>query len=215
VLRPFRGVSQFAVLGLSLLVTAATGCSSRPARIRAIAVDPHELSEQFIEQYDTDGNGSLSELELQAFPPIHGARNKYDSDGNGEVSGEELAERFAVIFDPQVGLLPASCRVTHNGRPLSGAEVRFVPPKALDGVLPPATGVSDSAGVAWLRLAPEDLPASFPNSQAAVMRPGIYLVEVTHPDPQIPAQFNAKTTLGKEVFPEVMNGPPLPVALKF
>src|SRR5262245_7847298 len=139
-------------LGLLTLGFAAVGCSSRPARIHAIAIDPGTLSKQVLEQCDADGNGSLSEKELSGMPPVGSSRAKFDTDGNGEVSAEELEARFRLIFDPQVGLLPASCRVTRNGKPLSGAQVRFVPPKILEGVLPAASGVSDAGGTVWLRL---------------------------------------------------------------
>lgn len=201
--------------GILVWGSMMSGCNSRPGRIRAIDVDPATLSRQVIEQCDTDGNGSLSESELQSFPPVGNSRAKFDTDNNGEVSAEELEARFTIIFNPQVGLLPASCRVTRNGKPLSGAEVRFVPPKMLEGVLPTASGVCDAGGTAWMRLAPEDLPKGFPNTQAAVIRPGIYMVEVTHPSIEIPPQYNKQTVLGKEVFSQILNGPPLPIELKF
>jgi hypothetical protein len=137
-----------------------------------------------------------------------------DADGDGELSDAELQRRFSAVFHPQIGLLPARCRVTQNGRPLIGANVRFVPPKVLEGILPPASGVTDTDGTARLRLAPEDMPKNVPNSRMAVMRPGIYLVEVTHPEMSIPAEYNSDTTLGKIVFSEVLNGPPLPIKLE-
>jgi hypothetical protein len=205
-----------AAVGLMCLAIVSCGCSSRPSRIRAVDVDPGALGEAIVEQLDTDANGTLSSSELAPLPPIHDAYAKYDVDGNGEVSLEELEARLTSIFNPQVGLVgAASCVVTRNGRPLPDAEVRFVPPKLLEGLLPPATGVTGRQGVTTLNLAPEDLPSNFPSTRAAVMRPGIYLVEVTHPSIQIPSQYNTKTTLGKEVFGEVLNGPPLPVELKF
>jgi hypothetical protein len=197
------------------MAAVTLGCSSRPSRIQSIDIDPGSLSRQLIAEYDSDGNGTLSAVEIQEVPPIHGSRSKYDSDGNGEISTEELESRLKRIFDPNVGLLPASCRVTRNGQPLSDAVVRFVPPKLLEGVLPPASCTTSSDGSASLNLAPEDMPKNFPSTRVRVMRPGIYLVEVTHPSVQVPRQYNAQTTLGKEVFGEVLNGPPLAIELKF
>jgi hypothetical protein len=193
----------------------SVGCSSRQPRIQAIGVDADSLSQDLIAELDRDGNGTLSSVELEKLPPVYNNRSAYDTDGNGEITSAELEARFAEIFGHNVGVLPASCRVTRAGRPLVGAEVRFVPPKALKGTLPPASGVTDGNGVAGLRLAPEDMPKNFPSPRAAVMRPGIYLVEVRHPDVQIPQQYNTQTTLGKEVFSAVLNGPPLPIDLKF
>jgi EF hand len=192
------------------------GCSSAPSRIEAIDVDPANLSDAVLEAHDTDGSGALSSEELKAIPPVLAAQNEYDTDGNGEVTGEELTARFTQVFDPNMGaVLPVRCRVTRNGAPLAGADVRFVPPKVLEGVLPPATGVSESDGIVAPGLAPEDVPENFPNKRVPVMRPGVYLVEVTHQQLQIPAQYNTQTTLGKEVFSQLLNGPPLAIDLKF
>jgi hypothetical protein len=193
---------------------AASGCSHRPSRIQAIDVNPDRLSGELMTQLDDDGNGELSESELKGFPPIYDTWMSIDSDGSGEVSKVELTARFQGMFHSQIGLLPARCRVTSNGHPLAGAIVRFVPPKVLEGVLPPASGVTDQDGTAPLRLAPEDMPDNIPNKRMAVMRPGIYLVEVTHPDIGIPEQYNTNTTLGKMVYSDALNGPPLPIKLK-
>jgi hypothetical protein len=196
-------------------IAVSIGCSSRQSRIQSLGIDADSLSEEIVEAFDRDGNAALSSAELEKLPPVNSNRSAYDTDGNGEITAEELAARFAEIFGHGVGVLPASCRVTRGGRPLAGAEVRFVPPKVLAGELPPASGITDGSGVTGLRLAPEDMPDNFPSPRAAVMRPGIYLVEVTHPDVQIPPQYNEETILGKEVFSAVLNGPPLPIDLKF
>ena len=206
-------IAMSALMGVGLTVS---GCSSGPSRIQAIDVDPADLSEAVLEAHDTDGNGALSSEELKALPPVFGAQQQYDSDGNGELSAAELAARFEKVFDPNMGgVLPVRCRVTRNGTPLADAEIRFVPPKVLEGVLPPASGFSESDGIVAPGLAPEDVPENFPNKRVPVMRPGIYLVEVTHSKLQIPPQYNTQTTLGLEVFSQLLNGPPLPIDLKF
>jgi hypothetical protein len=195
---------------------AVSSCSSGPTRIEAIAVDPSDLSQAILEAHDTDGNGALSSEELKVLPPLSLAQKQYDMDGNGELSAAELVARFEKIFDPNMGgVLPVRCRVTRNGAPLADAEVRFVPPKELEEVLPPATGFSESDGIVAPGLAPEDVPENFPNKRVPVMRPGIYLVEVTHPQLKIPPQYNTQTTLGKEVYSQLLNGPPLPIDLRF
>lgn len=193
---------------------ATIGCSHRQSRIQAIDVNPGRLSDEVIAQFDSDGNSALSESELVAIPPIHDQWSTTDTDGDGQLSQAELRYLFEHVFSTQVGLLPARCRVTINGRPLAGADVRFVPPKVLEGVLPPASGVTGEDGTTTLRLAPEDMPDNIPNPRMAVMRPGIYMVEVTHPDEQIPAEYNTQTKLGKLVYTKVLNGPPLSIDLK-
>ena len=191
------------------------GCSSGPARIYAISVDPSSLSKQVLADFDMDSSGTLSSVELEKLPPIHQNWSEYDTDKNNEISAAELEARFKLIFNPDVGLVPASCSLTRNGRPISGAEVRFVPPKFLEGILPVAHGVTDDNGSARLNLDPDDMPKSLRNTRIAVMRPGIYFVEVTHPKLTIPSQYNTQTQIGKEVSSEVLKLVGLPIDLKF
>jgi hypothetical protein len=208
--------TTFVLVVLVAAGLAVFGCGSGPARIEAIAVDPGDLGQAILQAHDADGNGALSTEELQALPPLSLAQKQYDTDANGELSLAELVARLEKVFDPNMGgVLPVRCRVTRNGAPLADAEVHFVPPKVLAEVLPPATGFSESDGIVAPGLAPEDVPESFPNKRVPVMRPGIYLVQVTHPQLKIPPQYNTQTTLGKEVFSQLLNGPPLPIDLRF
>jgi hypothetical protein len=206
-------VGRWSIIAVATI--SSLGCGSRQSRIYAIAVDPQELSEQVFAEFDADGSGTLAATELSALPPVQESFPKYDADGNGQLTAAELCARFEKIFNPDVGVCPVRCQITRNGRPLQGAEVRFVPPKILADTLPAASGTTGSAGTVGLRLDPEDMPENIPSRRVAVMRPGIYLVQVTHPSLQIPPQYNAATTLGKEVFSEVLNGPPLQIRLSF
>jgi len=65
-----------------------------------------------------------------------------------------------------------------------------------------------------LNLADEDRPKNTP-SRIPVVRPGLYLVEVTHDQLKIPEEYNSKTKLGKEVSGFTTAGGALKIQLKF
>ena len=94
--------------------------------------------------------------------------------------------------------------VKRNGQPLSGANVKFVPLPEFKNSLPAATGLTDANGFARLAAPTEDLPSQAPN--VALMTPGFYLVEITHPNVQIPEKYNRQTVLGKEVSTDTVYG---------
>ena len=174
------------------------GCNSHPPGILGIVIDAQGVGEAIVQACDKNHDGLLSADELAAVPPIRDNRNWYDTDNDGLLSANEVRAGLNAIFDPKVGLLSYSCRVLHNGKPLSGAQVKFVPLPELKDVVPVASGVTDEFGAVELNLAPEARPANTP-PRIAVMRAGLYLVQVTHPDSSIPDKYNANTTLGAEV----------------
>jgi YD repeat-containing protein len=166
--------------------------------VPGVRVDAERISQAILEQYDQDRDGRLSQGELASLPPIAGNRSWYDYDKDGQISGDELRAGLTEIFDPKVGLLTFNCSVTRNGKPLSGANVRFVPLPALQDAIPPVAGVTDKFGCAEMALAAEDLPANAP-TRVALVRPGLYLVQITHPEMSVPEEYNVSTKLGQEV----------------
>ena len=84
-----------------------------------------------------------------------------------------------------------------DGRPLSGAEVKLIPAPFLNGAIQPAGGIGDATGSGSLEVAADDRPPNFPKN-LAVMQPGLYLVEITHPSISIPSIYNTESTLGLE-----------------
>jgi hypothetical protein len=201
----------FVVAALGLV---AMGCSSRPAAIPAPDVDPDQLGEALLSEHDADGNGSLSASELEALPAINHRRDAYDADKNGQVDLHELTSRLERVFDGRTGLMAAACRVTHNGKPLKDAIVHFVPIPTIDGSVAIASGVTLTNGTTMLSIRQEDLPPNSPQ-RAGLVQPGLYFVEVTHDQLKIPEQYNVKTTLGREISPEVALAGAIEVPLKF
>ena len=58
------------------------------------------------------------------------------------------------------------------------------------------SGTADKGGAGMLGWKLEDRPANAPPLPLAP--PGLYRVEITHPDREIPAKFNSRSTLGLE-----------------
>jgi hypothetical protein len=184
------------------MLVIAAGCTGAPSAVPPTKVDINGVVADLMVEYDKDKNGALSRAELAAAPPLQeclsmGHRNEKD-----ELTADELKSTFRRVFDPKTAVLSASCSVKRNGQPLSGANVKFVPLPEFKESLPPAIGVTDANGFATIAAAAEDLPSQAP--KVALMTPGFYLIEITHPSMQIPEKYNQKTVLGKEVSTETV-----------
>jgi hypothetical protein len=215
--RPHIPAILSSVASIAALVSASmlvVGCSSHPGRIDGVKIDVQAAAERIMAEFDTDHSGGLSQNELASVPAVNVNRKWYDADHDEQISQEELRKGLRDIFNPKDGLLSVSCVVTRNGQPLSGAQVKFVPMPELDGVVPPASGVTDNRGAAFLTLADADRPRNTP-PRVAVVRPGLYLVEVTHDQIKIPEEYNAKTKLGREVSGFSTAGGPMKIQLRF
>ena len=202
-------------LALAALASLALGgCSYTPAGIAAPDVDPADFGEAILEEFDQDGDGVLAGPELEKAPAVQHRLSDYDGNGDGKVSLDELQTHLAKVFDGRTGLMAAACRVTRNGKPLGGAIVYFVPVPYLEEILPVASAVTRTDGGAVLSIRVEDLPPNSPQRQGFV-RPGLYMVEVTHPDFPIPDQYNTKTTLSREISPAVAGAGAIELPLVF
>ena len=187
---PFRDWTMRTLLVIGLLVLA--GCSRGPSRTAAPDWDPSGFADAILEKLDADGNGSVEIAELAAAPGLAAGQKYIDSNGDGALSRDELIARFERYVQMRIGLKDKRFRLTHNGKPLAGAEVKFVPEFFLEGLVEPATGTTDNMGAVQPGVAGETM---------ALMRVGYYRVEVTSPQKDLPAKFNTETTLGVEVSP--------------
>jgi EF hand len=203
----------FRVAALSGLLQLA-GCWGQPSRVAGVKIDVKRAAERIFGEYDKNQDGSLSQEELANVPPVNANRRWYDADANGQISTQELQNGLRDIFNPNDGLLTVACEVTRNGKPLSGANVSFVPLPELDGAIPPASGITDKHGTAILNLANEDRPANTP-SRVPFVRPGLYMVQVTHDQLKVPDEYNTKTKIGREVSGFTTAGGAMKIQLKF
>jgi hypothetical protein len=171
------------------------GCSGGPAAIPPVDVDIPQLTLQFMETYDNDKNGRLSREELASFAP---AADWAQTLRKQDLSSNDLEQYLTRVFDRRIGLVSSTCVVTRKGQVLAGAEVRLVPIPLLNNVLPTGQGVTDAYGGVMLSAPREKLPAATQRIEG-VMPPGLYLVEVTHPNIKIPEKYNTRTELGLEL----------------
>jgi len=181
---------------LTLLV-AAQGCSGRPADITAVKIDASTATDAAFAMYDTNSDGKLSQQELLECPSVLAAVALYDVDGDTQISKAEMSERIAAWATSSAPMMTVECLVTLDGRPLSDAEVKYVPEKYLADYLHSATGTTNVEGNAVVAIPPEHLAADHKRVQA--VNPGAYKVEITHPTKKIPEKYNVQTTLGREV----------------
>jgi hypothetical protein len=177
---------------LAIALITLCGCSGRPGDIDPPDVDPVSAAEAAMKQFDKDGDGQLSAVELEASPGLASAATRYDADKNGSLNVEEVTAGISGWAEGEVGAAAVPFVVQLDGRPLSDAVVKAIPEPFLGDALKPATGTEG-----YLAVAPEDRPPNSPNFP--LMQPGLYRIEITHPSISIPAKYNTETTLGHEV----------------
>lgn len=181
---------------LMLASALVIGCSGRPSRVAAPAVDANNAAQSAMELYDSNADGVLNSEELAACPPLVYAMGAYDTDHDGAMSQAELVAGIAGWTRRGVGATAVPFTVKLDGKPLQGAEIKLTPVPFLNGAVAPASGTSDEGGSGSLQITgdrPANIPANLP-----LIQPGLYLVEITHPTIPIPDVYNKASTLGLE-----------------
>ena len=181
------------------LLSTLAGCSSRPAAVSPVDVDPGAASSQAIKLYDKNRDGALSDGELSAVPGIAKHKSLYDGDGDGSVSEAEIEKRLELWSDQGLGFRALNVVLVVDGRPLPGATLVFDPEPYLGPNVKRATGTTDASGMASLAVAVEDMPPELANLPIDGVMGGTFKVRVTHPTLKLPARFNAETELGEEI----------------
>ena len=210
----FGNISGSRVLFLLITYCFVVGCSNRPSRIHQAEVDFDEAVAAILAESDADSSGSIDAEEAAKFPSIKKRFSAFDSNGDGSLGADELTSRLKSIFDPNVGLMSATCVVNTGGTIPVGATVKFVPEGFLRKYIPGAEGVVRRDGITVLSIDQGDLPQGSPVSKGLI-RPGLYRVEITHPDQTIPEQFNSQTELGEEVSGTTVSSGPFRFNLEY
>jgi len=183
-----------------LAVVLTAGCSSRAPLVQP-SYSPTEAAHQAIAQYDKNGDGVLDATELDQCPALKSALKELDKNNRGKVTEEAIASRLEKFQQTHVALEAIGCRVKLDGSPLEGAQVTFLPEAFMGPSFKPARGVSDDQGA--VRLVTE-------GQEAPGVAFGYYRVEVSKTDAggreTLPARYNAKTILGREVAPTGRGG---------
>jgi hypothetical protein len=200
-----RGVSYISYSHLfdfsaaSAVLAACVGCSSGPKGLPVPEVNPAAAAAAAMEQLDANGDASLDETELAKCPPLAGAIAEYDSNNDRKLTAEEIADRLGAIAGPNSAYVSASCSVTLDGVPLEGAIVKLRPPPFVGDAAPTAEGTTDASGIARPSIPAEFMPPQLKDTP--LVYPGLYHVEITHPQRQLAARYNTATELGFEVDP--------------
>ncbi|MCA9232696.1 MAG: hypothetical protein KDA57_18750 [Planctomycetales bacterium] len=180
------------LVAASFVLLTASSCSLNSTGIAVPSWKPSRFADAILDKLDKNNDGLIDAEELAESPSLVAGARFIDGNNDGQLSHEELTSRFEVYRKMQIGLLAKWFRVTYNGRPLHGAEVRFVPAFFLADVIEPATGTTDNMG---------NVQPAIENQKLAAMCVGYYRVEVRSPQIELPPQFNSASTLGVEVSP--------------
>ncbi len=189
--------AMVAVLSAATLI----GCSRGPIPLTAPPIQVEEAVDTAFSLYDKDEDGVLGKVELSACPAFQDAMtNSIDKNNDQKLSREELAEKFSMWVNGGVGVTSFICRISLKGKSLKGAQVLLVPEEFFGGIIQPAEGMTDRAGLAQLSIDPSHLPADLQDFRA--VQQGHYRVQITHPSIEIPAKYNTETILGIEISTE-------------
>jgi hypothetical protein len=173
----------------------------RPKRLYPPKIDPVAAGKQAIEKFDVNKDGKISGDELDQVPSLKISLPDKVAQG---ITAEDIATRIRQWQETKVGLIGSvSCLVVRGGKPVEGAEVKFVPEAFLGPNMPTCLGTTGFDGNALMSKpvpSPDDLPG---------VPPGVYRVEITKPGEDIPAKFNSQTIYGVEIAPDVVRQPPL------
>ena len=182
------------------------GCHRKPTRAELPELDPAAVAQGAMTAYDTNGDGAVAGEELKMAASITdnpGLPVKVmDKNSDGRIDKQEVESRVQKWIDDKAGFLMFHCLVTMDGKPLSGATVKYVPESFMGGTIEPAQGVTDANGTAIIAIAPDDLPSHIKG--VSVIRPGFYKIEITHPSTSIPAKYNTETILGQEISKDAL-----------
>jgi hypothetical protein len=194
---------RFAAL-LAFCAVLTSGCNQGPQEAEKPEVNGAAAAARALELYDANSDQALDQEEMAKCPPLASARDSYDVNKDGRLAADEIAARLDALAGPRSAFVGVTCAVSFSGRSLEGAVVKLRPVEMLAENLPPAEGTTDESGAASPTIAGDRLPPDLAN--ASLVFPGLYHVEITHPQAKIPARYNTATELGWEIDPSSRTG---------
>jgi hypothetical protein len=199
-MRPNRIVLRSCKFALVFGCVCAGGCSRRPARVPTPSIDARAAGQAAVKKLDADGDGGVADAELKQSPALMQKRKEIDLDHDGCLTADEIEQRIQAWQRTRVGFITGyKCRVLLDGKPMAGASIQLVPEDFLDGAVKAASGTVDSAGIAPLAIAPDELPEDLRGLNGVQF--GMYRVKITHPTRSLPERYVSGAELGCEVFP--------------
>ena len=190
-----------AVFALGL---AALGCADGPEGLPTPEVDAAAVAESAMEEFDANGDAALDSEELAKCPPLGKAVASFDADKDGRLTEGEIANGIVALAGPESAYLSTNCTVTFEGRPLANATVKLRPPDFIGDSLPTAVAETDASGHASPSIPSDRLPPQLLGTP--LVYPGLYHVEITHPERQLPGRYNTSTELAFVIDPSSREG---------
>jgi len=147
-----------------------------------------------MDEFDTNKDGNIDAQELEKSPGLKSALSTTDTDKNGGLSEDEIKVRIEGYRQTQLALMPMSFRLTLDGQPLDGAQLRLVPESFMTSAIKTSLGTTSSDGA----VSPSVTGLEMRGTQL-----GIYRIEISKKDATgnelVPAKYNSATSLGQEV----------------
>lgn len=176
------------------------GCnSSEQSSADSIWIDAGKAGVVAVERFDSNGDQVIDQAEWAKSPSLANTFADFDADGDGKVGASDVTGRLLRLSMSDKPLAEVECRVQQEGTPLPGASVRFKPMLVKPAPNWAGEGVTNAQGIATISLPADAVPAELQGAKG--IPPGVYLVEITHPERQIPARYNSATELGAVVDP--------------
>ena len=176
------GVLQLLAL-FSLSGCGASGVGGAGEVVLAKELVPDEVARRALEMYDANSDGKIDGDELEKCVALQAALPRIDKNRDGALASDEIATRIGE-YQTQSDLLPLSIVIESKRRPLSNAQVVFVPEAFMADGLQSYQGVSDASGVVSLQGEQVEIPG---------LPVGLYRVKITSQDGTV------KTEKGCEV----------------
>jgi hypothetical protein len=165
-------------------------------------LDPAAIAKEAVSRYDANGDGKLDAKELKASPALCAllrTLKDHDAGHADSLTAEDIAAR--VNAWKQGGVLFSNrTKVTLDGKPLADAVVTLEPEPYLGAAYHSSTGTTHAGGYAYIASAAEGHPGVYA---------GLYTVRISKKvqgKETIPARYNEKSTLGREVAADVPDG---------
>jgi hypothetical protein len=195
--------SGFMVL-LAVTLLTQSGCLNQPKRIVAPSIDADAAGQEAMKLYDANNDGKISGAEFDKVPSLLQALANLPNKSTKEkgITAADITARIKIWQQSKIGRIGGVfAMVTRNGKPLVGAEVKFVPEKFLGGNMPVCKGSNPTGPDGSVEIS-ETVEPGDPKG----VPPGYYRVEITMPDGSVPAKYNTQSIFGEEVSSDVRRG---------
>ena len=163
-----------------------SGCDMGAKAIHPPSVKPAAAAQAAMEEYDADTDGKISGDELDKCAALRSMLRGLNPDGK-EITADMIQAAIDGWLQAGFGRTSYICAVTHNGKPLVQATVRFLPERFLGASYPVAVGTTTADGVATM---------SIPDADPPGVAMGFYRVEITKDGESIPDKYNSQSALG-------------------